>query len=549
VTAEIGAWTFKGTGTRVLGTQEVVRVKKQGFATRRHFTLRLLIAVGCTIALLLGLSATGTSVALPTRDATHGSLRSSTESRPVIPNEAEASNAATVTYVFQQWVSPDVFYAGVSDTQIDLYDAERNFGGETTMRLHSSTGGRKRLLIKFDISRIAPPATVVEATLHLYAWYRSQTFSVTAHAYRVRRHWAEEEANWNQATSSDLWSIAGCQDPLADHDPAQSDSATLIYTERWYTWDLTDMAQEWVNNPSSNEGVLIVAEGLSNEYQFRTSDSPSADVRPYLMITVSQEPTPSPTTPPTPSQTATVTSTPTNTPTPTISPTPTNTGPPTSTATQTQTPTVTPTLTQTPLPVLTPLAQVFQQGLYPSYDYAGASDTFLSLYRPNIPWGSDDGLRINGRDNGGERAMVRFDLDGYIPRHAHIHSAKLALFAWSRRTLYGLRISAYDVLRSWSGNEATWHEAHPVVPWGISGCDQVGNDRAGDAAASRFAYFTNYFYEWDITELVQRWVADPETNHGVILIGHPIDQDMRFHSSEWRAAQQRPKLSVVYTAP
>ncbi len=524
-------------------------MKKTGPSKRHHLSSRLLVAVGFVTALLLGLSATGTSVALPAQDAAGGSLRSSKEARPAISGVAAGSNAAAVTYIFQQGVSPDAFYTGASDTQIDLYDPGRNFGGETTMRLHSSSGGRKRLLIKFDISRITPPATVLDATLHLYAWYRSQAFSITAHAYKVRKPWIEGEATWNKATSSSFWSIAGCQDPLADYDPAQSDSTALVYTEKWYTWDLTDMVQEWVDNPASNEGVLIVGEGGGNEYQFRTSESPSADVRPYLVITCSEEPTPSATTPATPSPSATVTATPTNTATPTISATPTNTGPPTSTPTQTQTPTVTPTRTQTPLPVLTPLAKVFQQGLYPSYDYAGASDTFLSLYRPAIPWGSDDGLRINGRDNGGERAMVRFELDGHVPQNAHIHSAKLALFAWSRRTLYGLRISVYDVLRSWNGNEATWNEPHSAVPWGISGCEQIGVDRAGDPAASRFAYFTNYFYEWDITELVQRWVADPETNRGVILIGHPVDQDMRFHSSEWRVPQQRPKLSVVYTAP
>ena len=198
--------------------------------------------------------------------------------------------------------------------------------------------------------------------------------------------------------------------------------------------------------------------------------------------------------------------------------------------------------------MLTPLAKLFQQGLYPAETYEGVSDTFLSFYRPNTPWGSDDGIRISGRGNGSERALVHFDLDGHIPHYAHIHSAKLSLFAWSRRTYYGLRISAFDVLRPWEGSEATWNAAYALESWGIPGCDQVGGDREGDSAASRFAYFTNYFYEWDITALVQRWVADPSTNNGVAFIGHQIDQEMRFHSSEWRVPLQRPKLEVVFTA-
>ena len=79
--------------------------------------------------------------------------------------------------------------------------------------------------------------------------------------------------------------------------------------------------------------------------------------------------------------------------------------------------------------------------------------------------------------------------------------------------------------------------------------DQVGFDREGEAAASRFTYFTNYTYEWDVTALVQRWVTNPASNNGVLLVGHPIDQEMRFRSSEWHVLEQRPKLQVVFASP
>jgi hypothetical protein len=460
------------------------------------------------------------------------------------------SSQVPLVYRFQKWVSPNSFYSGVADTGISLYEPAQNFGGETTLRLHSGTDGRQRLLIKFDISSIPSTMYVLQAELYLFAWYRTQPYNLTLYAYQMRRHWNELEATWQQATSADFWAAAGCKDPVFDYDPATVATTTVSYTDSWYSWDLTEMVRGWVSAPASNEGVLIVGEGLGNQYQFRSSEIPAPELRPYLVVTVATEgPTSTPTNTLTPTLTPVHTYTPTNTPTPTNTATPTATPTSAYSPTPTSTPTETLTPTITPTPVLTPLPKVFQQGIYPSESYTGVADTFLSLYRPDTPWGSDDGLRISGRENGSERMLVRFDLDGHIPFWANIHSAKLGLFAWSRRTLYGLRISAYDVLRHWDADEATWNEAYALSAWGTPGCEQVGGDREGNPVASRFAYFTNYFYEWDITSLVQQWVADPSTNHGLVLIGHPVDQDLRFRSSEWRVLEQRPRLSVVYTAP
>jgi hypothetical protein len=504
---------------------------------------RLLVLASIACALLLGVFATGTTGAILNDGPAAQAASLLTQGDSARRDAMASSSQAPLTYRFQKWVSPNAFYAGVADTYISLYEPTQNYGGLGTMRLHSGSGGRERLLVKFDISSIPSSMYVVQAELYLYAWYRTQPYNLTLYAYRVRRHWNELEASWQQATTGDFWASAGCTDPVFDYDPTAVATTSISYTESWYAWDLTEMARGWVSDPVSNEGVLIVGEGLSNQYQFRTSEIPAADLRPYLVVTVSTEgPTSTPTSSPTPTLTPEHTYTPTNTPTPTASPTSAESPTPTSTPTETLTPTTTPT------PVLTPLPKVFQQGLYPSESYIGVADTFLSLYRPDTPWGSDDGLRISGREDGSERILVRFDLDGHIPFYADIHSAKLALFAWSRRSLYGLRISVYDVLRSWDASEATWNEAYALTAWGIPGCEQVGGDREGDPAASRFAYFTSYFYEWDITALVQQWVADAGTNHGVVLIGHPVDQDMRFRSSEWRVLEQRPRLSVVYTA-
>lgn len=476
----------------------------------------------------------------------------------LIPNASIQTNSALdaavssaiepVTLVFKERVSPDISYQGVADTHIALYEPTTNFGDYPTMRVHPASSGRERGLIKFDISVIPTSATVLQATLYLYAWYWSYTFPINISAYRVIKHWNEREATWERATSTTFWHTPGCNDPIYDYDPTSAVSTTVSNNRQYYSWDITQMVQLWVANPLANEGVLLVGDGLSVQYQFRTSEIDSPDLRPYLVVTyLPSAPSPTPTS--TPTATPAYSPTPTKTSTPAATNTPTPTATPTRTLTSTPTRTATPTRVSTETPVTTPEQRIFQQEWSPFVSYSGTTDTSLALYRPDDAWGNEESLRINGRDNGVERVLIRFDLEGYIPANSQILSAKLSLFAWSRRTFSGIRVSAFEALRYWDEATATWNNASVFEPWTSPGCDAVGSDRAGALLASTFVYFTNKFYDWDVTSLVQRWVNDPSTNHGILLLGQNVDQEVRFYSSEWRVPQQRPKLTVIYVAP
>lgn len=488
----------------------------------------------------------------------------------LIPNPSMQTNSALdapvstaiepVTLVFKQRVFPDISYQGVADTHISLYEPTTNFGAYPTMRIHPASSGRERGLIKFDISVIPTSATVLQATLYLYAWYWSHTFPINIYAYRVIKHWNEREATWERATATQFWHTPGCNNPIYDYDPTFAVSTTVSNNRQYYSWDITQMAQLWVANPLSNEGVLLIGDGLSVQYQFRTSEIDSPDLRPYLVVTyLPSAPSPTPTRSATPTATPIYSPTPTKTSTPVGSPTPTSTPTHSATPTKTSTPAESPTPTSTSMypatptltstPISTPVQRIFQQEWLPFVSYDGTADTSLAMYRPDDAWGNEESLRINGRDSGTERVLIRFDLAGYIPTNAQILSAKLSLFAWSRRTFYGMRVSAFEALRHWDEATATWNIASTFDPWTSPGCDAVGSDRAGALLASTFVYFTNKFYDWDVTSLVQRWVNDPSTNHGILLLGQKVNQEIRFYSSEWHVPPQRPKLTVIYITP
>lgn len=495
-----------------------------------------LVPLCLSAVLLLTLALGGTSRATPSAGAQGGALATLTQT----------------TIAFQKWSSPDPYYAGVADTYLYMYAPDTNYGGSVTLKLKSDSGATERTLVKFDVSRIPSQAQVVQATLNLYVWYRAPAYRITATAYKVKRHWNESDATWNHATAATLWSIAGCGDPVNDYDVTSVATTTLNYTTFTYSWDVTSMAQGWVSNPISNEGVLLIGQGMSAEYQMRSSDIGAAGQRPSLVITYDASgvtPTNTPTRTSTPTRTPTTPTTPTHTPTATLSPTPTETPSESPTPTSTPTATLPPTITPTRTPTLPPQVQTFQQGVAPDETYSGASDTFLSSYRPDTAWGGDDNLRISHRASGEERALLRFDLQDKIPVNAQVVSARLSIFAWSRRTLLGMRVSAFDVKRTWNEAVATWTTANAEELWAIPGCDMPDVDRLGDPEASRFVYFTNQPYEWDVTQVAQRWLADPSSNRGLLLIGYDVDQDLRFRSSHWRVPEQRPKLTVTYTLP
>jgi hypothetical protein len=95
-----------------------------------------------------------------------------------------------------------------------------------------------------------------------------------------------------------------------------------------YTWDVTDLAEQWVADFSTNHGVVLEGEAAGSGYWlFRTSDAEEGSghtfyrLRPKLELVVQAAggtPGPTPTPTPTPTATAEVTRTPTPTGTPTL---------------------------------------------------------------------------------------------------------------------------------------------------------------------------------------------------------------------------------------
>jgi hypothetical protein len=236
----------------------------------------------------------------------------------------------------------------------------------------------------------------------------------------------------------------------------------------------------------------------------------------------------------------------------TLSPTPTHTPTPTPTRTQTPTPTLTPTPsptpTDTPTPTLTPIT--FQTVLQESYlGYSGNTDTYISLYDPDSNYESPPARpRLFVKGDGSYTTLIRFELPEDL-QGRNVHAATLQMRTRYRDKTLPVWIGAYQLRRSWRADQATWINAADGESWGIPGvwpvdCDPLPMNEQRLASEDSW-------YGFDITAAVREWVADPDSNYGVLLRGN-VAGSTTYHLSsaeEEAPAEYRPKLVIVYSRP
>ncbi|MEV3993649.1 DNRLRE domain-containing protein [Streptomyces sp. NPDC049837] len=145
---------------------------------------------------------------------------------------------------------------------------------------------------------------------------------------------------------------------------------------------------------------------------------------------------------------------------------------------------------------------------------------------------------------GTSRAVARFPALG-IPSTARVVDAQVKM--WSFTTITGTTGAQYELrplTRDFDEATATWQKADSTTAW-----TTVGGDTG--AAVASTGGFTNdpVSREWNVTSMVQGWVKNPASRHGVMVkLADEAGAQERslFVSTEGVEPRLKPRLAVTY---
>ncbi len=173
--------------------------------------------------------------------------------------------------------------------------------------------------------------------------------------------------------------------------------------------------------------------------------------------------------------------------------------------------------------------------------FPAAADTFIHSGLQTSNYGTSPLLYVGHNDV--NRTIMRFDVSSINPDYP-VEKAVL----WVHVNAYGgggspADMQVFELTKAWVENTATWR-----IPWTVR-----GGDFNPTPVASLPIIRTEIpkFMKFDITPLVQKWVADPASNNGVIirLLNQTSVTLYRLGSKEYWDKSQRPGLEVTYLKP
>jgi hypothetical protein len=441
-------------------------------------------------------TATATATATPSPTATI----TATPSQTLVATLTPTASPTPIIVTFR-WTEGG--YQACYDSWLDSWHPDTNYGPYSSMTIRSANA--KRPVLYFDVSSIPSGVTIMDARLWLLTdSYRSHTQTINVSAYGLKRGWVEREVTWNRVQTGTNWTLAGADSIVSDRDEIATSSRTMLNVATWYDWDVTALVQDWVSGTRSNNGLILIPTGNTNEMHFWSSASQVPSYRPRLEVKYYWGGGPG------------VTSTPGG-------------------------PTPTPTRTSTPVPGAPEL--VLQQGLS---GYSGVTDTYLSEWQPTTNYGANTKVAV--RYGGVRPGLVRFDLAS-VPAGITVQEAYIEMYAVDRSNVGQMTIGVTRVLRSWSEAAANWTKATASTNWAVAGCKLAGSDLAAAPESSTVVNAVGQWHSWVVTDLVRAWLAGSAANYGVVFTGSgqtTVEYD--YFSSEyiWDSALT-PRLVIRYT--
>ena len=367
-----------------------------------------------------------------------------------------------------------------------------------------------RGFLKWDLTSLPAGVRITNAALRLHYVGEEAGGGDNAFAIKVSKVVGVNpdvgKATW--ASPDNVVSWSGGADGGA-RDLAVAEATVAVGKNRGgVVWNISNMAQEWVETPGANFGVALdpdVSATPGSNRDFASGEHPDPRLRPELVITYrqpSQNPVP---------------------PVPSLPPPPSTVTPPGA------------------LPdMFTASIGAYEdtyvnQGSYSDVNYS--AEPLIRTYT----WPTNTVAN---------RGFIRWDLSG-LPDNITVANATLWLYyvdeeGGGKDNTYTVSVSKVTGVLPDLGR-ATWNRYDGLSPW--PGGQNGGAAAMGTAESSATIGKVHRWVSWDVTGMVQDWVAGPETNFGMVINGDPsarANSNRNFASREYPDLLLRPRLLVTY---
>ena len=172
--------------------------------------------------------------------------------------------------------------------------------------------------------------------------------------------------------------------------------------------------------------------------------------------------------------------------------------------------------------------------------YQGVKDAWVNAWAQDTNYGQQNNIYL--RSGGVQRGLIQFDLTGLLPDRIQITSAELYLYDDANGP--DMSVNLYPLQRDWAEEEVTYNQAMNGQPWTHPG----GDYETPAIATLELKGSTPGYVPVSILDAVRDWVADPASNHGLLLdvIQASNSQARTLKSSEYWDSGQRPYLKIIY---
>ncbi len=173
------------------------------------------------------------------------------------------------SFIFASAQDADTLQPGSEGKDANIHEGlpDMNFGNMVDLCIGITGGDFRYSFVEFDLTSYAG-RLLDSCFLDLWCYKREKTAGSddTAGVWRVTQSWQENTVTWNNQPGTD---------------PVLFSSSTDGDKDTWWTWNVKDMVQEWLDGTFPNNGFIILFYflGINSNATFYSSDAPAPGPR------------------------------------------------------------------------------------------------------------------------------------------------------------------------------------------------------------------------------------------------------------------------------